>query len=789
MAKKTTPEELEKRIEELKKEAERHHKIENKYYLLLNNIPMVTWMTDSKGNTDFISPNVEALYGYTSDEIYKRGAKLFFGRIHPDDVGKVRRAYEALFENETEFNIEYRIKHKDGHWIWLNDRAFTILEEKEKKWAYGVFTEITERKMAEVSLKESRAKYQDLYDNAPDMFLSIDFSTATIIECNKTMTETLGYRKEEIINRSVFDLYAPESAEYARTKVFPSFIKTGIIDNEELRVKKKDGSIIDVALKVSAVRDEEGKILYTRSIWRDITERKRVEKALLEERDKSQKYLDIANVILIAIKSNGEIDLINKKGCEILGCNPDDMIGKNWFDNFIPERIRKEVKSVFKKLMAAKIEPVEYFENPVLTKSGEEKIISWRNTVMKDEKGNIAGTLSSGSDITASKIMEKEKSRLEAQLIQTQKLEAIGTLAGGIAHDFNNLLMGLLGNCSLMMADTGPSNPHFEHLEEIERYVRSAVDLTKQLLGFARGGKYEVRVMDLNQLVKDHNRMFGRTKKEIVIRGKYDPDLWSVEIDSNQIGQVLMNIYVNAWQAMKDRGEIFVNTENVKLDKGYLLPFEVKSGRYVKISITDTGIGMDKETKEKIFDPFFTTKEKERGTGMGLSSAYGIIKNHGGFITVYSEPEEGSTFNIYLPASRKKARQEKETVELVLKGSGTVLLIDDEKMILDVGEQLLKNLGYDVLMALGGQEGVEVYKKNQDNIDLVILDMVMPDMTGSETYDVLKSISQDVKVLVSSGYSLNGKAKQMLDSGCDGFIQKPFNMNQLSQKVSEILNR
>ncbi|MCJ7771573.1 MAG: response regulator, partial [Desulfobacterales bacterium] len=372
-------------------------------------------------------------------------------------------------------------------------------------------------------------------------------------------------------------------------------------------------------------------------------------------------------------------------------------------------------------------------------------------------------------------------------LHQAQRMEAVGTLAGGIAHDFNNLLMGVLGYNSLMLADTDPLHPHYENLTEIEGFVKSAVDLTKQLLGFARGGKYEVRATDLNALIKNHNRIFGRTRKEVTILGTYDNKLWAAEVDRGQIEQVFMNLYVNAWQAMHDKGEIFVHTENIVIDADYTQQFEVIPGKYIKISVTDTGIGMSKEIQQKIFNPFFTTKEKERGTGMGLSSTYGIIKNHGGFITVYSEPGHGSTFNIYLPASDKKAINDIKDTTQIVKGSGTILLIDDEKMILTVGKKLINKLGYDVVTASSGQEGISAYEKKPDDINMVILDLIMPGMTGSETFENLKKIDPNAKILLSSGYSLDGKAKEILKKGCDGFIQKPFNINQLSQKLSEIL--
>ena len=387
---------------------------------------------------------------------------------------------------------------------------------------------------------------------------------------------------------------------------------------------------------------------------------------------------------------------------------------------------------------------------------------------------------------------EEEKKNLEVKLRQFQKMEAIGTLAGGIAHDFNNLLMGMQGRVSLMQMGKDASHPDSEHLKVIEDNVKSAADLTKQLLGFARGGKYEVKPTDVNEVVNKSADMFGRTKKEIKIHRKSQKEIRTVEVDQGQIEQVLLNLYVNAWQAMPGTGEIYLETENVSLDASFVKPYGVKPGRYVKISVADTGVGMDKATQQRIFDPFFTTKKMGRGTGMGLASAYGIIKNHDGIIHVYSEKDKGTTFNIYLPATDAKGtaqRAESESRSEILRGTETVLLVDDEEMIIDVGQELLTTLGYTVLLAKSGREGIEIYKKNKDKIDMVLLDMIMPEMSGSETYARLKEINPDIKVLLLSGYSINGPAKEILARGCNGFIQKPFSMKNLSQRLREILDK
>jgi two-component system cell cycle sensor histidine kinase/response regulator CckA len=392
-------------------------------------------------------------------------------------------------------------------------------------------------------------------------------------------------------------------------------------------------------------------------------------------------------------------------------------------------------------------------------------------------------------EIEERKTAEARKTELEKQLLQAQKMEAIGTLAGGIAHDFNNLLMGFQGHVSLMLLDTNPSHPNYEMLKSMERYVITGAELTRQLLGFARGGKYELKPANMNEILHKSSQMFGRTQKEISIFTKLDPDVWMVEIDQGQIEQVLLNLYVNAWQAMPGGGSLYLETKNITLNGNESQPYHVKPGDYVRISVTDTGVGMDDRTQERIFEPFFTTKEMGRGTGLGLASAYGITQSHGGFINVRSAKGEGTTFVIHLPALKKKIEEEVPPVERILKGHETILMVDDEDMILRPGIEMLKRLGYKVLSAQSGQEALEVFERYKKNTDLIILDMIMPGMSGGETYNLLKKIRPDVKVLLSSGYSASSEAIEILNQGCEGFIQKPFTIHQISCKLREILDK
>ncbi len=404
-----------------------------------------------------------------------------------------------------------------------------------------------------------------------------------------------------------------------------------------------------------------------------------------------------------------------------------------------------------------------------------------------DPSGTCNGLYVLAMDISEKKRAEQEKRKLERQLRQIQKFEAIATLAGGIAHDFNNLLMGIQGRTSLMATDLDETHPFYTHLCAIHGYVDSAAHLTGQLLGLAKGGKYEIKPMDINALLFNSVQLFGRTHKEISLSIHLDNSTPIVEADFTQMEQVLLNLYINAWQAMPDGGDLFVETATIVLDQAFCQPRKIAEGAYVKIAVTDTGIGMDEGTCRRVFDPFFTTKETGRGTGLGLASAFGIITNHDGCITVYSEKGRGTTFNIYLPLSTETIHHESVITESLVMGSETILLVDDEMVILEVAEAMLERLGYQVIVANGGEQAIEIVTQAKSDPDLVILDLIMPGMDGRSTFEAIRKIRPNLPILLSSGYAINGQANELMKKGCNGFIQKPFNLNELSKKIREIL--
>jgi two-component system cell cycle sensor histidine kinase/response regulator CckA len=482
----------------------------------------------------------------------------------------------------------------------------------------------------------------------------------------------------------------------------------------------------------------------------------------------------------------GNLTFVNRNAYNYFGYTPADLKqGLNSFDMLIPadrEEAKQNVTRIFRG------EPTSVNEYTALRKDGTTfPVIIHSAPIFKE--GKPVGLRGFMIDNTDRKKAEEERRKLEVQFHQAQRFEALGTLAGGIAHDFNNLLMNIQGNTSLMLFEIDSTHPHFDLLKNIEKQVKSGAQLTRQMLGYARKGKFNVKPVDLNRIVEESAETFGRTRKEITIERNFEDGLFSIAADKGQIDQVLLNLYVNAADAMPGGGRLFLKTRNVTHLNIKGDQYNPEPGNYVQLNISDTGCGMDKTTLERIFDPFFTTKEMGRGTGLGLASVYGIIKSHDGYIDVDSEKGQGTTFTIFLPASENGVESDAEAEARLIKGSGTLLIVDDEELVLEVGANMLEKLGYTVLKAHNGTEAVDIFKANQDKIKMVILDIIMPDMGGGEVYEKIKPINPDVKILLSSGYSVDGQAIELLERGCDGFMQKPFTMEELSRKITQILKK
>ena len=505
----------------------------------------------------------------------------------------------------------------------------------------------------------------------------------------------------------------------------------------------------------------------------------KLKKAECELAESEEKFRAIAEQSpnMVFINRNGRVIYANKRAEEITGYRKDEFYSPNFeFISLIAPEHRDAVKENFQKHL--KGEEVESYEYALMDREGR-RIDAAITTRLIKHNGDRA-ILGIVTDIT----IQKE---LEAQLQHGRRMQALGALAAGIAHDFNNILTVIQGNMFLMLSKKNPDHPEWKNLKNIEKQVEGWARLTRQLLQYARKGKHEVKLMDLNEMVKDSSATFGRTRRDITIHWELAEDLMSVEADEGQIAQVLLNLYINAADAMPDGGELFLTTSNVTHEDMQGRAYEPKPGRYVLLTVRDTGIGIEEEVQQRIFEPFFTTKKPDRGTGLGLASAYGIVKSHEGYIDVESEKGHGTTFSVYLPASERKSVAEEASGQFV-KGRGTILLVDDDNDFLDVGVNILRHLGYKVFGANSGKEAVDFFKENKDQFDLLIIDMIMPGMSGKETFDRIKEINPAVKILLLTGYTGPGKTNKMLKSGCDGVVEKPFKIKELSQKISDILS-
>ncbi|MBW2428504.1 MAG: PAS domain S-box protein, partial [Deltaproteobacteria bacterium] len=760
------------------------------------------------------------LSGYTFEELIGQPISDFI-------IPKFR----PLFRNEYLKEIEKQgfaegvviFQAKDGNEHYVEYRNALVKQEGHKPYVSGLGRDITERILAERAVRESKERYKTVFETTGTATVIIE-DDKTISLANSTFEVLSGYSKEEIEGKKKWTEFVIEDDMEQIRKYHRNLIDRpgSAPKNYEFRFIDRQGNIKNISLFIEIIPGTKNSVASLLNITdrkraqealqkayeeleqrvmertadlvkaneqlkRETKERRQVEQALRESQERYALATHAAGVGVWDWNVLTNEFYLDRNIKEILGYSDSEIPNELdvWSEYVHPED-RQSVMETFQAHVEGRI-PEFVVEHRMIHKDGSVRWIMARGTAIRDAQGNPIRVVGTDTDITVRKQAEEEKKKLEEQVQQAQRLEAIGTLAGGMAHDFNNLLMAIQGNTSLLLYDMDSCHPHFDALKNIEKSVRSGAKLTKQLLGYARKGKYRVKPVKLNQLVEETADAVSRTKKEIIFHRELSEDLFAIEAEQGQIEQVLLNLYINAADSMPGGGKIIIKTLNVTHEDIRSKLYDPKPGHYVRLTVTDTGIGMDKRTQERIFEPFFTTKKMGRGTGLGLASVYGIIKSHGGYIEIESEKEHGTTFTIFLPAYSKGIPKTIKSSETIIEGSGTILLVDDEEIVLEAGVKMLELLGYRVLKAGSGKEAVEVYKDNKEAIDLVILDMIMPEVGGGETFDKIKKINPMVKVLLSSGYSLDGKAAEILKRGCKGFMQKPFNLQKLSGKVKELL--
>ncbi len=650
--------------------------------------------------------------------------------------------------------------------------------------AYSFLRLLLKLDLKEEALRESEERFRTVVEDMPALICRF-LPDGTLTFVSNGYCEYFNKEREDLVGQNFFQFIPEEEQERVRGH-FTSLSEQTPMVTYEHQVIAPDGKIRWQQWTDRALFDEQARAVEYQSIGTDITERKEAEEALRRSEGRFRELAELLPETIFEVDVKGNLTFVNRKAFDYFRYSePDFDRGLNAFDMLAPEDRDRAKENISKILRGEEAGLSEY---TALRKDGSSFPCMVRSARIIHD-GKPAGLRGFIIDLTGRKQEEVSRRKLEAQLQHAQRIEALGTLAGGIAHNFNNLLAGIMGNASLALLDTDPTHPHYERLKKIEKLVESGSQLTKQLLGYARKGRYDIRPLNLNQLVEETSTTFGAAKKEIRVHQELAEDLWGIKADQGQIEQALLNLFVNAADAMPGGGDLFLKTMNVTDKDIRDKPYKPEPGAYASLMVRDTGIGMNKETLDRVFEPFFTTKGLGAGTGLGLASVYGIIKAHRGYIDVDSKKGSGTTFQVYLPASESKAERALKTAQHPVKGSETILLVDDEVMVLEVGVEVLKDLGYTVLQAQGGGEAVELYSRNRDDIDLVILDMIMPDLGGGQAYDRLKDIDHKVKVLLSSGYGIDGQATEILNRGCNGFIQKPFGITELSAKIREVLDK
>ena len=771
----TTYNELEKRLEESEKRIRLH--------LQQTLFGVIEW--NLKFEVIEWNPAAEKIFGFTKGEALGRHAASLIvpksTQLHVDNVWN-----ELLKQAGGTYSTNENVR-KDGRIIvceWFNTPL--VNDDGIVTGVASLVQDISERKKAEEDLRAEKDFASRLIETAQAIILVLD-TQGRIVRINRFLEELSGYQLSEVKGKDWFTTFLPKRNQHLIRSIFLKAIDDIQTRGNVNTIIAKDGREIYTEWYDKTLKDANGKTIGLISIGLDITERMIAEQKIKEADEIIKRSSSVAFTWKNA--EGWPVEYVSDNVEKLFGFNSEEFIsGDVLYANCIHpgdlERVAQEVR-----IFSSEKDRKEFIHEPyrIIAKDNSVKIIDDWTFIVRDSGGDITHYKGIVEDITERKRIVEENKKLEEQLQQAQKMEAIGTLAGGIAHDFNNMLGVITGNISYALSQLNQDEELFEVLSDVQEGARQAQNLTQQLLTFAKGGEPIKKVVKLNQIVKESAEFVSRGTKSSC-EFNLANDLWTVEVDPGQLNQVIGNLIINSNQAMPNGGTIAIRTENTEIESEGNL--SLPAGRHIKIVIEDQGIGISKKHLPNIFDPYFSTKQK--GSGLGLATAYSIIKRHDGHITVYSEIEKGTVFNIYLPASSKDFQEIKDKDDTKHSGSGNILIMDDQESILKMTGRMLNRMGYETVFATDGKKAVELYREayhSENPFDLVILDLTIPGgMGGTKTIIELLKFDPDVKALVSSGYSNDPIMANYEDYGFCGVVPKPYTKAQLSEVLNKLFD-
>lgn len=685
---------------------------------------------------------------------------------------------QAVLYGNTSRNVDVIIRRQDGEDRWVLGNAAPVHDSAGNIVAgVAVFPDITELKRAEQGLRESEEKFSKAFQNNSAAMAISTLEDGSFIEVNESFLRIFEYGRDEVIGKSSLDLgiWVDIRDREAMQRIAE---KEGFVRNLKVTFQTKYRNVRHGLFSVDIIHLKNRAHLL--SVMNDITEQKQAEEALRESEARFRKIYDQAPVMMHYIDQERIIRNVNSKWLLEMGYSRDKVLGRK-IDEFMTDQSRESL-----------LESLSTFWNHGTVKDVHYQYIKSDASLMEAMLDSVVTSDPVWGKVSLSTVRDITREvSLQKQLLQAQKMEAVGTLAGGIAHDFNNLLQVVQGYSELALLDIGEGNPGHSELLQIRSAAVTAGELTQGLLTFSRSVESKLRPVKLNHELKHVAKMLQRTlPKMITIDLRLADHLHTINADPAQLQQVALNLAVNARDAMPEGGDLLIQTRNMRLDEEYCKSqIGAKPGDYVMLAVSDTGSGMEKDIVDQVFDPFFTTKKQGEGTGLGLSIVYGIVKSHGGNIICYSEPNLGTTFKVYLPALQTERRSVESTQKAIPTGGHeTILLADDESAVRNLGEKILRRFGYSVLVANNGREGLQTYMREWQKISLVILDLIMPEMSGAECLREILNFNPSAKVIIASGYASNGQIDDAVQQGAKASMRKPYETREMLELVRQTLD-